>query len=54
MPSIILDYFEVTPPEYVSGIISDLGIMTTQEFIERVKNLLPIKWFKFFLNDKGL
>jgi translation initiation factor eIF-2B subunit delta len=47
-------YFEVTPPEYVSGIISDLGIMTIQEFIEKVKNLLPIEWFKYFINDKGL
>ena len=44
-------YFEIIPSEYISGIISDLGIMTIQEFIERVKNLLPIKWFKYFIND---
>ncbi|MFW9875888.1 MAG: hypothetical protein ACFFG0_22530 [Candidatus Thorarchaeota archaeon] len=47
-------YFEVIPSEYISGIISDLGIMTTQEFVERVKNLLPIKWFEYFINDKKL
>ncbi|MFX1532247.1 MAG: hypothetical protein ACFFBC_14115 [Promethearchaeota archaeon] len=45
-------YFEIIPSEYISGIISDLGIMTIQEFIEKVKNLLPIEWFKFFINDK--
>ncbi|MFW9941386.1 MAG: hypothetical protein ACFFFT_10135 [Candidatus Thorarchaeota archaeon] len=45
-------YFEIIPSEYISGIISDLGIMTIQEFIEKVKNLLPIEWFKYFINDK--
>jgi translation initiation factor 2B subunit (eIF-2B alpha/beta/delta family) len=45
-------YFEVIPSEYISGIISDLGILSIQEFIERVKNLLPIDWFKNFINDQ--
>jgi len=45
-------YFELIPSKYISGIISDLGIMTIQEFIEKVKNLLPIEWFNYFLNDK--
>ena len=45
-------YFEVIPSEYISGIISDLGVITIQEFIERVKNMLPIEWFKYFINDK--
>ncbi|MFX1277830.1 MAG: hypothetical protein ACFFA3_00330 [Promethearchaeota archaeon] len=44
-------YFEVIPSEYISGIISDLGILSIQEFTERVKNLLPIEWFKYFIND---
>jgi translation initiation factor 2B subunit (eIF-2B alpha/beta/delta family) len=41
-------YFEVIPSKYISGIISDLGVITIQEFIERVKNNLPIEWFKDF------
>ncbi|MFX0082668.1 MAG: hypothetical protein ACFE94_13040 [Candidatus Hodarchaeota archaeon] len=45
-------YFDIIPSEYISGIISDLGIMSIPEFLERVKNLLPIKWFRFFLNEK--
>ena len=45
-------YFEVIPSEYISGIISDLGVITIQEFIERVKIHLPIEWFKYFINDK--
>ena len=45
-------YFEVIPSEYISGIISDLGILSIQEFIERVKCLLPIEWFKYFINDQ--
>ncbi|MFX1376879.1 MAG: hypothetical protein ACFFA0_13825 [Promethearchaeota archaeon] len=45
-------YFELIPSKYISGIISDLGVITIQKFIERVKNLLPIEWFKYFINDK--
>jgi translation initiation factor 2B subunit (eIF-2B alpha/beta/delta family) len=45
-------YFEVIPADYISGIISDLGVMDIQDFIESVKNMLPIEWFKYFINDK--
>ncbi|MFX1428046.1 MAG: hypothetical protein ACFFBE_16455, partial [Promethearchaeota archaeon] len=45
-------YFEIIPSEYISGIISDLGVISIQEFIERVKCVLPIEWFKYFINNK--
>ncbi|MFX1597113.1 MAG: hypothetical protein ACFFBK_13740, partial [Promethearchaeota archaeon] len=47
-------YFEITPPEYISGIISELGILTIKEFLEKVKKILPIEWFKYFLNNKEI
>jgi len=46
-------YFDVTPSEYIDGIISDLGILSIQKFVERAMDYLPTKWFKYFLNDKG-
>ena len=37
-------YFDITPPEYISGIISDLGVLSIQEFLENeLKNFLPEK-----------
>ena len=39
-------YFDITPPEYIDGVISDLGVLTIEEFIEKVKNKLPIDWFE--------
>ena len=47
-------YFDITPPKYISGIISDLGILSIEEFLQKVKESLPIEWFKYFLNDKGI
>ncbi len=47
-------YFDITPPEYISGIISELGILTIKEFLEKVKKVLPIEWFKYFLNNKEI
>ncbi|MFX1572810.1 MAG: hypothetical protein ACFFB0_08675 [Promethearchaeota archaeon] len=47
-------YFDITPQNYITGIISDLGILSIKEFLEKVKKSLPIEWFKYFLNDKGL
>jgi ribose 1,5-bisphosphate isomerase len=46
-------YFDITPSEYIDGIISDLGILSIQAFVDRVKDYLPINWFKYFINDKG-
>ncbi len=45
-------YFDITPPHYISGIISDLGVLSISEFLEEVKKILPIEWFKYLLNDK--
>jgi len=47
-------YFDITPPEYVSGVISDLGVLSNQEFLEKVKESLPIEWFKYFLLNKEI
>ena len=47
-------YFDITPQKYITGIISDLGILSIQEFLDKIKKSLPIEWFKYFLNDKGL
>jgi len=42
-------YFDITPSNYFKEIISDLGILTMPEFLEKVKSTLPIEWFKSFL-----
>ena len=44
-------YFDITPAKYISGIISDLGVLSTKEFIEIVKRSFPIEWFKYFINN---
>ncbi len=46
-------YFDITPPDYITGIISDLGVLNTQKFVEKVKESIPIEWFKYFLKDNG-
>jgi translation initiation factor 2B subunit (eIF-2B alpha/beta/delta family) len=43
-------YFDITPPEYIDGIISDLGILLITEFLNEIENVLPINWFKKFIN----
>jgi translation initiation factor 2B subunit (eIF-2B alpha/beta/delta family) len=47
-------YFDITPAEYISGIISELGILKIPEFLEQVTNVLPIEWFKYFMNNKKI
>ena len=44
-------YFDITPPEYISGIISELGVLSITEFLEKVKKALPMEWFKYFINN---
>jgi translation initiation factor eIF-2B subunit delta len=44
-------YFDITPPKYIKGIISDLGILSPKRFLTKIKKTLPIEWFKLFLND---
>ncbi|MFW9824663.1 MAG: hypothetical protein ACFFE4_17095, partial [Candidatus Thorarchaeota archaeon] len=45
-------YFDITPPQYITGIISDLGVLSMKNFLEKVIEKLPIEWFKYFLNNK--
>ena len=47
-------YFDITPAKYISGIISDLGVLGIKEFLEKVKKTLPIEWFKYFINNKKI
>ncbi len=42
-------YFDVTPPNYIDAIISDLGVLPVEQFLIRIKDYLPIIWFKQFL-----
>lgn len=42
-------YFDITPPKYITGIISDLGILKMEEFIKLTKENLPIEWYEEFL-----
>jgi translation initiation factor eIF-2B subunit delta len=42
-------YFDITPSKYFKDVISDLGILTVPEFLEKVKSTLPLEWFKSFL-----
>jgi len=43
-------YFDITPPQYFNGIISDLGILSVSEFLDKIITSLPIEWYKLFLN----
>ena len=47
-------YFDVSPPIYITGIISNYGILKIHEFLEKVKSDLPIGWFKYVLNNKKI
>ncbi len=42
-------YFDITPPKYITGIISDLGILKMEEFLKLAKENLPIEWYEEFL-----
>jgi translation initiation factor eIF-2B subunit delta len=42
-------YFDITPPKYLNGLISDLGVLTIPEFLEQVVDRIPLDWFKSFL-----
>jgi translation initiation factor eIF-2B subunit delta len=42
-------YFDITPAKYIKGIISDLGVLSPLEFVDKVKSVLPIDWFQSFL-----
>ena len=42
-------YFDITPAKYIKGIISDLGVLTPVEFVEKAQNNLATDWFKEFI-----
>lgn len=42
-------YFDITPPQYITGIISDLGVHTPLDFLEEVKKSLNIQWFNEYI-----
>lgn len=47
-------YFDITRPHYISGIISNIGILSIQDFLEKVYQDLPIEWFKYFIINKKI
>ncbi|MHA2282299.1 MAG: hypothetical protein ACXAC5_15760 [Promethearchaeota archaeon] len=47
-------YFDIAPTELITGIISELGVLSLKDFIVEVKEILLIEWFKYFLIDNGL
>jgi translation initiation factor 2B subunit (eIF-2B alpha/beta/delta family) len=45
-------YFDITPSEYLTGIISDLGVLNIPNFLHKIQKELPLDWiteFKDFL-----
>ncbi|MFX1366343.1 MAG: translation initiation factor eIF-2B [Promethearchaeota archaeon] len=47
-------YFDITPPKYISGIISDLGVLSISKFLRKVKKTLPLEWFKYLITKKEI
>ncbi|MCK4778940.1 MAG: hypothetical protein KAT57_02070, partial [Candidatus Lokiarchaeota archaeon] len=47
-------YFDITPSKYIKGFISEYGILSVQEFLEKIQQDLPIEWFKYFLINKNI
>ena len=47
-------YFDTTPSKYITGIISDYGILRIHDFLEKVQQDLPIEWFKYFIHNKKI
>jgi translation initiation factor 2B subunit (eIF-2B alpha/beta/delta family) len=45
-------YFDITPSQYITKIISNLGILDIKDFLEKVHQDLPIEWFKYFIHNK--
>lgn len=46
-------YFDITPSKYITGIISELGVLKIKGFLKNIKKNLPIKWYKFFKKNLG-
>lgn len=43
-------YFDITPPKFFNGVISDLGVLSNQEFLDQVKQTIPLDWYKSFIS----
>ena len=43
-------YFDVTPSNLITAIISEIGISPPKQFIQQVTKILPINWFKKYLD----
>jgi len=41
-------YFDTTPPEYLTGIISDLGVLNISDFLQKIQEDFPINWMRDF------
>lgn len=41
-------YFDITPSEYLTGIISDLGVLDIPNFLNQIQKELPLDWVKEF------
>ena len=42
-------YFDITPAKYIKGIISDQGVLSPSEFVEKAQKSLPVNWFQEFI-----
>lgn len=47
-------YFDITSPKYLSGIITNLGVLSVKDFLKKVQQDLPIDWFKYFIHNKKI
>jgi len=43
-------YFDITPTNYVKGIISEFGVLIMHDFLKNVKKEIPIEWFKRYMD----
>ncbi len=41
-------YFDITPSKYITGIISDLGVLSIADFLKNIEKSLPLNWFQFW------
>jgi translation initiation factor 2B subunit (eIF-2B alpha/beta/delta family) len=46
-------YFDITPSKYITGIISELGVLKPQKFLKKVKDVIPVNWFQRFLKNNN-
>lgn len=42
-------YFDITPPNYITGIVSDIGIHSPSNFLKEIKKHIDLQWFTRFI-----